>query len=967
MKYGRDGPKRALTVLLCCLLLLTIAPAGAMAAEDAEHPLVSADSAPMTVDYAVNSPLEWSYSAGNSDADHDAYIAGNSGSNEANVSNISFTVTGAGTFTFDYMTDTYDSNQYALYYRFGDPLTGANRNSTCLNWETKEQFRGVQPWTHVEVPVTEADLTNGRATIYIAYFRGGTLTGGTNTVAIANVCFTGGSKNIDLDYDDRYGGVTALANGEPAEIIGADNPFPSGTSIALTAAATQGNRFYGWIYDGRFVGTDAALTFNLAADATVQAVFAPVGHYAARCSTTFYTAEQGGLAQALTDAGRNDDVVMLENSTISANTTIPVSVTLYVPYDETWNAYGQYEDNESYLTSKILATSEQTYRTLTIANGATLTVNGKLLIGGVTGYPGQFYQGHTSGAHGRVTNNGTIAVTSNGILDCWGFVDGAGSVTTESGSKVYEPFIVYDFAGGSNTEQLYYADQSPFKQYTMQNITCELTINYGAVLYGYCNLFAMGNYQHTTAPIIGKAAEKGLILISQGGSLTRTVDKTKTLTNSIANSDFHGSDLGRVRYAMSGGATLSYMEMQISLVTISTKDVAFPIPYGYEYVMSGGSYYIPDGIKIMPGAEMTVSSGAELVVSGQFYVPDGLKQSDMSGKSYPTTTQLLQAGFPTGGVLKVNGALTVTAGGSFGGVVQSGASGGRVTVEAGANVTNSDVQDGAKAAYDDNTAVFDLPGRVMLYDADSESYTLTDLTVGTSYTSVGGYAWTLPDYTMKSYAVNVSNPGNQEITGDALAALGVLNEDYSLITYASGDRTVYVYHTFTKNETVATNRSMTGAFVEGVVESPATINSLTVYDASDATRAAVSTPVFDGDGGVTFTVTPTAAGAGYTFLVQYTQAMSAPVTLTPADGVYTISGVTGDLTITVTGVKLGDVNGDTYVDSSDALKVLYYSTGRETPTAIQELAADVNRDGYRDSTDALQVLYYSTGRITTFD
>lgn len=65
-------------------------------------------------------------------------------------------------------------------------------------------------------------------------------------------------------------------------------------------------------------------------------------------------------------------------------------------------------------------------------------------------------------------------------------------------------------------------------------------------------------------------------------------------------------------------------------------------------------------------------------------------------------------------------------------------------------------------------------------------------------------------------------------------------------------------------------------------------------------------------------------------------------------------------------VAKGDVNGDSFINSGDALLVLRCSVGLETLTATQKNAADVNSDGSINSSDALKILQYSVGEIKAF-
>ncbi len=60
---------------------------------------------------------------------------------------------------------------------------------------------------------------------------------------------------------------------------------------------------------------------------------------------------------------------------------------------------------------------------------------------------------------------------------------------------------------------------------------------------------------------------------------------------------------------------------------------------------------------------------------------------------------------------------------------------------------------------------------------------------------------------------------------------------------------------------------------------------------------------------------------------------------------------------------MGDVNGDSSVNSIDALFVLKYSVGKMQLTDEQKDCADVNGDGKINSVDALLILKFSVGKI----
>ena len=65
-------------------------------------------------------------------------------------------------------------------------------------------------------------------------------------------------------------------------------------------------------------------------------------------------------------------------------------------------------------------------------------------------------------------------------------------------------------------------------------------------------------------------------------------------------------------------------------------------------------------------------------------------------------------------------------------------------------------------------------------------------------------------------------------------------------------------------------------------------------------------------------------------------------------------------------VRLGDVNGDSTVNSADALAVLKYCVGNLELSSETLLSADVNADKRVNSADALEILRYTVGIIDRF-
>lgn len=86
------------------------------------------------------------------------------------------------------------------------------------------------------------------------------------------------------------------------------------------------------------------------------------------------------------------------------------------------------------------------------------------------------------------------------------------------------------------------------------------------------------------------------------------------------------------------------------------------------------------------------------------------------------------------------------------------------------------------------------------------------------------------------------------------------------------------------------------------------------------------------------------------------------------DGYQYMGSLSVASSVTMVTWRLGDVTGDGYIDSQDALWALKFFAGTlgKTPTAEEKLAADVNFDGYVDTRDSIKMLQLFAGKISSF-
>jgi len=959
--------------LLSVMLVLGMSAPYLVSAEE-DPPLIKADSRPIIVDYIIDEDLQyweneddwkpWHYSADPAHSqppEKHAYISGNSytaydGSPHVpSVSNIALTVSGVGRLVFDYRMEPTVSGGgvWVFVGKLHEPVTLTNYTENVFYSDVNQIGVAGRPgWLDSDINIEESDLDGNRqVTIYFAYVRTGSIVNNSNFAALANIAYYSDEVFYTFDLNivgNDYGHV--VYEGQEYDDATQSFDYPPNKPITLLAVAESGGQFYGWKdSSGTIVSYKNDYSFVLSESKEVTAVFAPEGHYVARRNLDqFYSEDEGGLEQALSDASSGDYVLVLEDYFLTSDSTVPSGVKLYVPYREQFEKYtsdfrhihdeegyadGQNDSSSYFHSSRYLAPASKTYRTLTIDEGVTLEVKGTLYVGSVISHPSQYYQGHTSGWHGKIVNNGNIVVKAGGVLDSWGIITGSGTVTVVNGGEAYEPFMVLDFAGGSNSEHMYINDlspQSPFKQYAMQNIQSKLVIHSGATLYAHCNLYALESYNKTDVAYVGADA---LFQPSPGSIFTRTYNG--------ATSTERDPDIGVMTYTFDGGMTMNRMAFNVWGVEIGTEVVDFPIPQSINFVFKNGNYNA-GRTKLMPGAIMRVESDAHLEVSNTLYILDGLIESAMGGnRIYSTTGKLQEYGYSGSANLILNGSMTIKSGAKFGGIIQTEADSGyhaSIVVESGADVVNSLVYDGALGWTSTNISKFAMPARVRYYDRGTKEYSMISLEAGKTYQSYNANTWQIDSYTM-DYATSCSAED-----GDPSLKPWDPKIEESLYKWELG-------------KTVVLEETRYGSWSEPFSGYTVNVTNRTTNDANDATKALIEVDeeVPEGES-LVFTVTSTPAGIGYVHLVTYQLGEEPPIILSPEDGEYTIGNVQDNISIQVTSCLLGDLNGSGNINNLDLVQMRkILAGGYQEMTPIKSLAADLTQDGKTNNLDLVRL------------
>ena len=342
------------------------------------------------------------------------------------------------------------------------------------------------------------------------------------------------------------------------------------TAYQLVATPDSGYQFLGWysITLGKYISTDAATSLNIESDCTITARFA--SKTAALFETGGQPFDDLGNAVSYAQANGQSRITLAADGSISGTYTIPTGITLLIPFDEAGTLY---TTTPAYTTT---VETQKAYRTLTMAAGSSITVNG-----GAISVGGKHFTGSNqecckpTGAYGLIKmQEGSSIMLNNGAnLYAWGYITGDGSITANSGANVYEYYQVTDWRGGNQTLGMANNEQKvfPFTQYYVQNIEAALTLNAGANEYTYISVTAsFVGTKSATIPFVGS---NGLFKLGANGQFIKRYIPAQD----------------RMVFTISGEASLNSIAMSVAGESIDSKNYVLPINNNVDIVITSGT------------------------------------------------------------------------------------------------------------------------------------------------------------------------------------------------------------------------------------------------------------------------------------------------------------------------------------------------------------------------------------------
>ena len=562
-----------------------------------------------------------------------------------------------------------------------------------------------------------------------------------------------------------YGTYTVDGVAITGSTVYSDRLSTSQYALKITSVS-PGYRFVGWkdITHEKYLGSAESQNLGIVEDCTIQPIFA-------KSDCAMYsvgTANYSFLDEAITaaTAGSNKKIIVIADGTVYGSSgqttfTIPSGVTLLVPFDDAATVYKATPGNTGNSYTKPTA-----FRTLTLESDYVLKVNGILCISAKLSAKGNAAEGGgaTSGPYGRLdTKEGSsIILQSGSALYAWGYLSGAGRVTAESGSNVYEGMQIRDFRGGSaltggwGTSMNKTGAQDkvfPLSQYFVQNIEASITFEYGSK--ETLQTFLYAAYSANGAAVDFLSSTNAMFNLKNGCIVTKQYTYSKTNP--------------RLTFTISGDAELSALSLGLGGYKVDSSSFDLALNSGITINIVSGNISISQDLALLPGVEIIIGKDAIVTVEdGKYFIAYDLDEwkkeyihSDNYNASYSTSgaPNSTRTGFGDAKV-DVNGQLILD------GYIYTTNSGANITSSEGSGIIKFNNGAGAKTktyqgTQSNTTMTFvEIPvTSAKLLNGDG-SYTATaGAAAGTTYYYCATHdKWETERHDSASYNVTISWP-----------------------------------------------------------------------------------------------------------------------------------------------------------------------------------------------------------------
>ena len=641
--------------------------------------------------------------------------------------------------------------------------------------------------------------------------------GGTTTIVFKISSFQLVKEEANVTVTAGQGGKFTVDNG--TALTTWSEKKSKGTAVTLTAVPDDGYQFDGWykVENGAYtrLSAEAAYSYTVPEiDSELQALFRKAGMAPVFSvnGTGYYSFPTAMSASKST----GKPAVLMRDYVLPVDTyTIPVGASLLIPYSA--SDTGTFSSTASIPSgNQNPLASHKAYVTLTVPNGAAINVNGGAVnVNAQQASNSSRMPGCVYGDYGCLRLEEGAKLTFNGGTGyIYGFIIGQGEVEAMNGASIWELMQVTDWRGGEaaahlqggNILEIGSGKMNSFicSQYYFQNIESRYTVHSGATS-GICFQVNISDTNcPTSTPLIGK--DDGLIRLAEGSSITRT---------------YHG-DTDRVEWDVKGTVSVSSLTLKITLgisISLNTAEKVFPLQGNYTFNIGAGSTMrLTNKFQMLPGCQVNVEKGGKLIsdsgtelyvfdrddwgkyANNQYLSPILFAPTKSCDRTVTSNQELPSASLRIDGTFEANGAIYSTAGGeglSGTGVFINKVSASNSTLkecvsygkESSAGVMGSDGKDtGVKTDSNGIAAVSVKPliGNLAGVSKNAEDYTKAFASGATYYgtpKTVDAHGNILKESAWYQYAINAVAAGGQELCTGIVPVNGDSMGVYSLGGY----------------------------------------------------------------------------------------------------------------------------------------------------------------------------------------
>lgn len=371
-------------------------------------------------------------------------------------------------------------------------------------------------------------------------------------------------------------------------------------------------------------------------------------------TNTYFTSVEGALKHSTSDTIY---VIPGTNPIITTDCTIPSGITLCLPFEDDLGNTHKYLIEEGVNGDGFADKDSSKLATRLTLDNATLSIKGKLVIGGVNGAKGA--QSVVSGKYTEILcKDSKIELSENGVLQCYGFIKekktNVDSLIEFNGNSSLEAFLgVYDYDSATNLLNRKENGVFPLNKFDAPHIRPKMTFHYGTAFKGKIHTYGdTAKDLNMTPTIIGKS--DAFICMSNADSVVSWKFSDKSEETTSNEFDYHKTDIKLFGKCYAGSLNISIKRLLVTY-KINSKDFYLPIPFSYSIVLSSGSEFtVPTeivGIKFMPGSKLIIEKGANAIFNSNTIFYKNCTATDGSTFSYSSKES---ASFVNNGNVEIN-------------------------------------------------------------------------------------------------------------------------------------------------------------------------------------------------------------------------------------------------------------------------------------------------------------------------